>query len=681
MTPCTATGAPRLMSPARAAALVFVFIVMVLAPGARAQGLSTAVASGTGAAASGSTEIEPTSIDLLVGRSAVVNVGGNISRVSLSSPTIADAMVTSQQQLLVHGKAPGSITMFVWNRAGGIQRYEVNVQRDLSVLQHQMKTLFPGEPISVYGNGKDVVISGIVSSKYVVDKAADVAAGYVEKKEDVVNLLKQQEGVASQQVLLRVRFAEVSRNALTELGATLFAHGFQDGRWFGRTRTDQTPAPFWDDGKLVFSDFLNLFVFDAKNGLGGAIRALQNKGLFQSLAEPNLIAENGKEASFLAGGEYPYPVVQGQSGGTSVTIQFKEFGVKLNFTPTIVGDDLVKLKVRPEVSSLDFANAIQLNGFRVPAITTRRTETEVELQNGQTFAIAGLMNNTVTSQLQKIPGIGDIPILGLLFKSKAARKDQTELVVMITPQILKRNSTGVSPRLPNIVEPFLGAPKKSTPAPEPWNPGEKPQAALQRAPEPEAAPAPDQPRVSAPERAESMPAPSAPEPSSEPAAEASSVVSEAPVAVEPAVTSEAAVQAAESVPGSGAVPAAAKPTKAERQAAERAQKEEKARAEAEARQAEQDRKNAAEAAKKQAKLDAEQAKKDKKAAERAAREQAKLDAELQKRQQEAARSQTAQSKKQQDEDKKRGEDLARAEQKLKDAQAAYESAVNDKPQQ
>jgi pilus assembly protein CpaC len=546
--------------------------------------------------------------------------------------------------------------MFVWNRAGGIQRYEVNVQRDLSVLQHQMKTLFPGEPISVYGNGKDVVISGIVSSKYVVDKAADVAAGYVEKKEDVVNLLKQQEGVASQQVLLRVRFAEVSRNALTELGATLFAHGFQDGRWFGRTRTDQTPAPFWDDGKLVFSDFLNLFVFDAKNGLGGAIRALQNKGLFQSLAEPNLIAENGKEASFLAGGEYPYPVVQGQSGGTSVTIQFKEFGVKLNFTPTIVGDDLVKLKVRPEVSSLDFANAIQLNGFRVPAITTRRTETEVELQNGQTFAIAGLMNNTVTSQLQKIPGIGDIPILGLLFKSKAARKDQTELVVMITPQILKRNSTGVSPRLPNIVEPFLGAPKKSTPAP-------------------------DQPRVSAPERAESMPAPSAPEPSSEPAAEASSVVSEAPVAVEPAVTSEAAVQAAESVPGSGAVPAAAKPTKAERQAAERAQKEEKARAEAEARQAEQDRKNAAEAAKKQAKLDAEQAKKDKKAAERAAREQAKLDAELQKRQQEAARSQTAQSKKQQDEDKKRGEDLARAEQKLKDAQAAYESAVNDKPQQ
>jgi hypothetical protein len=460
---------------------------------------------------------------------------------------------------------------------------------------------------------------------------------------------------------------------MTELGATLFAHGFQNGRWFGRTRTDQTPAPIWDEGKLVFSDFLNLFVFDAKNGLGAAIKALQNKGLFQSLAEPNLIAENGKEASFLAGGEYPYPVVQGQSGGTTVTIQFKEFGVKLNFTPVIVGDDLVKLKVRPEVSSLDFSNAITLNGFRVPAISTRRTETEVELQNGQTFAIAGLMNNTVTSQMQKIPGIGDIPILGLLFKSKAAQKDQTELVVMITPQILRRNSTGVSPTLPNIIEPFMGAPKKSMPSPEPWNPGEKPQAALRPAPDAAPAPASEQGRVSAPQRAESTPIAS--EPVSEEAVAAPAVTPE------PAVTSQAAMQAAATVPGTGAAPSPVKPTKAERQAAERAKKEEKARAEAAARQAEKDRKQAEEAAKKQAKLDAEQAKKDKEAAAQAAKQQAKLDAELQKRQQEAAKSQAAHSKQQQEQDKKRGEELARAEQKLKDAQAAYDEAVSGKPQQ
>src|SRR4029453_15533739 len=192
-----------------------------------------------------------------------------------------------------------------------------------------------GEPISIHSNGKDVVISGIVTSKYVVDKAAEGTAGYVEKKGDVVNLLRQQEGVATNQVLLRVRFAEVSRSAMTELGASVFANGADQGRWFGRTTTHQIPGPRFDDGKLVFSDFLNLFLFDAKNQVGGVIRALQNKGLFQTLAEPNLISENGKEASFLAGGEFPYPVVQGGSDRNSVTIQFKEFGVRLNFTPTI----------------------------------------------------------------------------------------------------------------------------------------------------------------------------------------------------------------------------------------------------------------------------------------------------------------------------------------------------------
>ena len=172
------------------------------------------------------------------------------------------------------------------------------------------------------------------------------------------------------------------------------------------------------------------------------MKALSNKGLFQSLAEPNLIATNGKEASFLAGGEYPYPVVQSGSGSNSVTITFKEFGVRLSFTPTVLGGDLIHLKVKPEVSSLDFANAVIIDGFRVPALSTRRTETEVELRDGQTFAIAGLMNNTLTNTMSKIPGIGDIPILGLLFKSKAHQKNQTELVVMITPTIIKTRPDG-----------------------------------------------------------------------------------------------------------------------------------------------------------------------------------------------------------------------------------------------
>src|SRR5206468_8018737 len=180
----------------------------------------------------------------------------------------------------------------------------------------------------------------------------------------------------------------------------------------------------------------------------------QVKGLFQSLAEPNLVAESGKEASFLAGGEFPIPVAQSSGGGTSISVVFKEFGIRLSFTPVVLGNR-VHLKVKPEVSSLDFTNAVSLNGFRIPALSTRKTETELELGNGQTFAIAGLMDNQVTNSMQKVPGIGDIPILGLFFRSKAAQKNQTELVVMITPQILPRNSRGVTSSLPRTPEPFL----------------------------------------------------------------------------------------------------------------------------------------------------------------------------------------------------------------------------------
>ncbi|MBI2835975.1 MAG: pilus assembly protein N-terminal domain-containing protein [Acidobacteria bacterium] len=433
-----------------------------------------AAASGSGA---GSTEVEQ--VRLLVGRSALVNVGFLITRVSLTTPDIADALVTSPQQLLVHGKAPGTISMFVWDRSGMTTRFEVVVERDLSTLVGQMTQLFPGEPITVSSNGKDIVLAGVVSSKYVVEKAAEVGAGFVDKKENVVNLLRQEEGQASNQVLLRVRFAEVSRSALSELGASLFTGpaGFKD--YLGRSTTQQFPAPTFDQDqsgrqKLVFSDFLNLFLLNTnpEHSLGAVIKALQNRGLFQSLAEPNLIAENGKEASFLAGGEYPYPAVQGGANNLAITILFKEFGIRLSFTPTILRDDVVHLKVRPEVSALDFTNAVSFQGFRIPSLTTRRAETEVELRDGQTFAIAGLLNNTLTETMQKIPGIGDIPVLGLLFRSRAQQKSQSELVVMVTPQILKRNSVGAAPKLPDIQKPVLETPKNRLPPPAPHAPQE-----------------------------------------------------------------------------------------------------------------------------------------------------------------------------------------------------------------
>jgi pilus assembly protein CpaC len=436
-------------------------VIMVMQPAVRAGQVAARAANA--AAVDGLTE----HIELLVGRSAVIRTERPISRVALSTPEIADALVTSPRELLVHGKAPGTISLLVWGDNGRITTYDVAVLRDLSGLDAQIKKLFPSEPITVASAGKDVVLSGVVSTKYVIDRAASVAAGYVEKAENIVNLLRQQESVATNQVMLKVRFAEVSRSAMQELGASFFTGPMGKGDWIARGTTQQYPAPEFEDGKLVFSDFLNLFAFNTEEQLGSAIRALKGRGLFESLAEPNLITQDGVEASFLAGGEYPYPVVQPSAGSTAVTIIFKEFGVRLKFTPTITSGDYIQLKVMPEVSTLDFTNSIILEGFRVPALATRRTETQVELRDGQTFAIAGLLDRSVNETLRRVPGIGDIPILGYLFRSQAYQKNNTELVVMITPHIVRRDSSGVTPNLPNLVQPFMGGPDRQVPMPPP----------------------------------------------------------------------------------------------------------------------------------------------------------------------------------------------------------------------
>jgi pilus assembly protein CpaC len=429
------------------------------------------------------------SVNLTVGRSAVLDTGSPIARVSLTSSDVADAMVTSPNEVLINGKMPGTISMFVWNRAGAIRRYDVVVQRDIAGLGAQLKELFPGEKIDAQSNGKSIVLSGLVTSKDVVDRAINVAAGYVDKKDDVVTLLRVQDVGMSNQVLLKVRFAEVSRNALTQLGASWISDGYHNT--VGSITTGQFPAPFFDQNKptlgttQVYSDYLNLFLFDFGHDLSAVAKALQAKGLFQSLAEPNLVAESGKDASFLAGGEFPIPVAQASGANIAISIIFKEFGVRLSFTPTVIGDR-IHLKVKPEVSTLDYSNAIVLQGFKIPALSTRRAETELELRSGQTFAMAGLINNSVATTMQKIPGIGDIPILGKLFQSKDAKKEQTELVVMIEPVILPRNSPGVTSTLPQQTEPYLPPvpPKQVVPPPPPAF------TAPVRGPEPTPAPAP-----------------------------------------------------------------------------------------------------------------------------------------------------------------------------------------------
>ena len=453
---------------------VWILIVAVLQPGIlRAQVATLPNTNAAAAAANAVIDTPATPVQIVAGRSTVLDIGVPIMRVSLTNADIADAMVTSASQLLLHGKTPGTISMFVWERAGGVRRYDISVGRDVARLAEQVKQLFKGENIQVSSNGRDVVLSGTVPTKEVAEKVVSLSIGFVEKKEEVVNLLQVQSR-PSNQVLLKVRFAEVSRSALTELGISLFTSPTGINNTLGRVTTQQFSAPGYDElnatktgddpfkfgapvatasGKYTFSDFLNLFILSEKYDLGVLIRALQTRGLFQSLAEPNLVAESGKEASFLAGGEFPIPVAQ-TGGGNGITVEFKEFGVRLNFTPVVDGDR-IHLKVRPEVSTLDFANGVQFSGFRIPALISRRTSTELELRSGQTFAIAGLLNNSMTSTMTKIPGIGDIPILGYLFRSKAAQKNRTELVVMITPVLLQEGSSGVTRELPRMKEPYL----------------------------------------------------------------------------------------------------------------------------------------------------------------------------------------------------------------------------------
>jgi len=607
-------------------------------------------------------------VRLMVGRSMVLDMGTPIARVSLTSPDVADAMVTSPNELLVNGKMPGTISMFVWDRAGGIRRFEVVVQRDLARLNEQVKALFPGEAIAAASNGKSVILSGSVTSKDVAEKAIEVAAGYVEKKEEVVNLLQVREGAASNQVLLRVRFAEVSRTALTEIGTQLFTgpNGYKN--FLGRSTTQQFPAPIFDDkggtvNHLVFTDYLNFFLMDMKNQLGLDIKALQTKGLIQTLAEPNLVAESGKEASFLAGGEFPVPIAQPSGGSVAITVVFKEFGIRLNFTP-IVNGDRVHLKVRPEVSTLDFANGVTLQGFRIPALSTRRAETELELMNGQTFAIAGLLDNTVSTTMQKIPGIGDIPILGELFKSRQAQKDKTELVVMITPEILPRNSPGVTSDMPRMPETFLPAlpDKKTHPLPPPAFGGKVGSGAASAAPSP------------APTATPNL----APLPSKDPTAAAAAVSALTPAAppvshenvgpakpADPTPTAATPAATATTTPDAAAAAAPARPLSAkEQQMLARAHKLELEQQEAAAHaKAEQDKR----AAKLEAQQAAENRKKDKIEQER----QAKLAKEQAERDKEEA-------KKQAEIDKKQQKTIAEAAAKLKAAQDAYQAELAKK---
>jgi pilus assembly protein CpaC len=399
-------------------------------------------------------------VRVTAGRSTIVPTDFDVTRIAVTNPAVADAVVVEPREIMVDGKTAGTISLIVWGSSTRKQ-YDVIVEQPVAPIEQQLRSLFPGEDVTVSTSEGATILSGRVSSTNVMLRMGEIAAASIPKAQ-LVNLLKVPGGSDSQQVMLQVRFAEVNRKALTEAGLGLF---LTHERFLARSTTQQFNAPTFESDagqdKVVFSDFLNLFLWDKELGVGGVLRALQQSGGFQSLAEPNLIAYNNQEASFLAGGEFPVPIVSGAAG--SVSVSWKEFGVRLNFTPTIAGD-VIRLKVTPEVSTLDFANGITLEGFRIPALTTRRAQTVVELRDGQSFAIAGLLDNQTQNDKAAIPILSKLPIIGPLFKSKADRAEQTELMVLITPRLVRALDPDEVPSLPTNPDIFLkkpGAPKGS----------------------------------------------------------------------------------------------------------------------------------------------------------------------------------------------------------------------------
>src|ERR1700692_1443629 len=396
---------------------------------------------------------------VMVDKSLLINTTERLKRISVTDPTVAYATVITPTQILVHGRSPGEVSLLIWDELERSRSFDLRVDVDVSAAADEEHRVFPEEQISVTPSRSAIVLSGHVTTEDVAKRAGELAAAY---SKNVVNVLTFGP-VGAQEVLLEGKFSGVRRTALTLLGSNFVSTGA--GNFVGTTGTGQfggfgsqtitqtpgqtTPA----QSNQTISNVLNLFLFRPDIHFGAVIEALQTKNLLQILAEPNLIAVNGKKASFLAGGQFPFPIVQPGQGFTAVTISFKEFGVKLDFTPVIMPNGNIHLTVAPEVSTLDFANALTISGFTVPALSTRKAETEFELRDGQSFVIAGLIDNRVTDIWNKVPGLGDIPILGNFFKSKSAQRSNSELMVLCTVHRVSPNAE--TPAGPKNPQPFI----------------------------------------------------------------------------------------------------------------------------------------------------------------------------------------------------------------------------------
>ena len=405
-------------------------------------------------------------ISLIVGRGEILKFPQDIIRVAIAEPKVADAIVVSPREIMVAAKGLGKTTLAVWEGGeGGPIRYDINVRADSDEADKhhkdftsELKLVLPDSVIYFSGNAETMVLTGTAPNADASKKAEALAATRTRK---VINLITVPPLPDPKQIMLQVRFASIDRTALSQVGFNLFSNG---SKTLGVGSTEQFQAPRISQlnnstTSVNFADLLNLFIYRPDLNIGATIKALQQNNLAQILAEPNLIVVEGKEASFLAGGQFPFPTLTATSTGGStasvVTVQFKPFGVQLDFTPTITASGAINLKVSPQVSSLDFTNAVTVQGTLIPALSTRKADTEIVLKDGESFAIAGLIDNRVVKELSKIKILGDLPIIGYLFRSTNTSKTNNELLVVVTPHIVRPLSVSEKAALPDMPEKFL----------------------------------------------------------------------------------------------------------------------------------------------------------------------------------------------------------------------------------
>jgi pilus assembly protein CpaC len=408
---------------------------------------------------------------LTVGKTVLVDCQYPVTRVATGLGDVAIANVVSATEIMVDGRAPGQTSLIIWDSRGGRQFFnvtvganEIGIQNQLSQVRRELRDNLPGQAVNVNMVNGSIFLRGTVKDLYSSTRAVQIAS----TAGKVVNLLNVDVPKAKPQILLKVRFASLDLTRSRDLGINIFnlglgnsIQGISTGQFAPPVVSGSGGALTGNAGGATISSDLNLLTYFPGVGIGGVIEALETKGILQVLDQPNLVTEDGKQASFLAGGQFPFPVVQGGGAGSpaTVTIQFKDYGVSLVFIPTIMPNNSIRLQVAPEVSALDYANEVQISGFLVPGLTTRAVNTEVDLANGESFLIGGLLDKSVTQTFQKIPFIGDIPILGKFFQSESRTKNNTELIVIVTPEIVSPIPAGTPP--PDLNYPLQFMPQSS----------------------------------------------------------------------------------------------------------------------------------------------------------------------------------------------------------------------------